>query len=70
MAGTPTLPHHSPSGRVGLSGPVRVGLIRARKTVNACTGSPSPAASASDPPGGRVLNARRVLRLCFLRLIS
>ena len=46
---------HSPSGRVGLSGPVRVHW-KTDSLADEVTGdSPSPAASASDPPGGRVM---------------
>ena len=55
--------NHSPSGRVGLSGPERVffwagefGSMRRRK--------PSPAATASDPPAsGRVMQTLSVQKL-------
>ena len=46
--------NHSPSGRVGLSGPERVfaaaGIMRLHHRER-----PSPAATASDPPEGRVM---------------
>ena len=47
--------NYSPSGRVGLSGPERAKSVNASHELQMQRNSPSPAASASDPPEGRVM---------------
>ena len=55
--------NHSPSGRVGLSGPERANPVCQKDLMREVAKSPSPAATASDPPEGWVLQVTLSQRL-------